>query len=175
MKTLVIGYGNSLRGDDGVGSWVAEQMAAQHWPEVRSLAIHQLTPELAADLAEVEIVYFVDAWISKDTQVQPRLQRLFPDSTGTTCDHSWNPGLLLALTKTLYDHEPIAYQWLIPVVQFEHGTSLSAIARDGADWVITSLNESFKPNSNDRIEITRVGTTPHQPHSIANRSPPERF
>ena len=53
MKTpgmdLVIGYGNTLRGDDGVGVLVAD--ALEGWNQaVRTLSVQQLTPELAADI-----------------------------------------------------------------------------------------------------------------------------
>jgi hydrogenase maturation protease len=178
MKTLVIGYGNTLRGDDGVGIWVAEQVAAQNWSEVRSLAVHQLTPELAVDLAQAEVVFFIDAWIGEDTQVQPQLKRLFPDPTGTTCDHSWNPSVLLALTQTLYNHDPIAYQWLIPAVQFEYGEPLSAIARDGADWVIAILTASINSKSDDitdtQITANQLGSVSYPSYPTAIRSPPPR-
>jgi Ni,Fe-hydrogenase maturation factor len=48
---LVIGYGNELRGDDAIGQWVA-----------RAVAAHQLTPELAEDLAHTDYAVFVDAY-----------------------------------------------------------------------------------------------------------------
>lgn len=45
---LVIGIGNPLRGDDGVGALLAEQ--------VGGCSVQHLTPELAAELAELEAV-----------------------------------------------------------------------------------------------------------------------
>jgi len=41
---LVIGLGNPLRGDDGVGIWIAEQIAAADWPDVMVLAIESGEP-----------------------------------------------------------------------------------------------------------------------------------
>ena len=61
VKTLIIGYGNTLRQDDGVGRYLAEQIAEEQWPECQVLSVHQLTPELAASIAEVEQVIFIDA------------------------------------------------------------------------------------------------------------------
>ncbi len=64
---LVIGIGNPLRGDDGVGWWLAER--AEQLPPgtptrgpllVRT--VQQLTPELAAELTDVRRVLFIDAW-----------------------------------------------------------------------------------------------------------------
>jgi len=62
FRPLVVGYGNTLRGDDGVGPRVAELLAAD--PRLAGavvLARHQLTPELAADIAEAALVVFIDA------------------------------------------------------------------------------------------------------------------
>ncbi|MFN7898679.1 MAG: hypothetical protein ACK5N0_03300 [Synechococcaceae cyanobacterium] len=59
---LVIGIGNSLRGDDGVGWWLAQR--AERWlPPDRVRAVRQLTPELAAELAAATRVLFLDAWL----------------------------------------------------------------------------------------------------------------
>ncbi len=60
---LVIGLGNSLRGDDGVGCWLAQR--AERWlPAERVRAVRQLTPELADDLAAAGRVLFIDAWVA---------------------------------------------------------------------------------------------------------------
>ena len=59
---LVIGIGNTLRGDDGVGWWLAQR--AERWrPAVQVRVVQQLTPELAAELAPVNRVLFIDAWL----------------------------------------------------------------------------------------------------------------
>lgn len=71
---LVIGYGNELRGDDGVGPKVAEAVEAWKLAGVSVLALRQLTPELAADLAVVRRVIFVDAALpQKPTSPPPPL------------------------------------------------------------------------------------------------------
>ncbi|MEX1021114.1 MAG: hypothetical protein WDZ49_15755 [Litorilinea sp.] len=65
MCVLVIGIGNSLRGDDG-GGIVAAQALGAPWDAAglahRLLLTHQLLPEIAEDLAqpEVKAVLFVD-------------------------------------------------------------------------------------------------------------------
>ena len=59
--SLVIGIGNPLRGDDGIGWRLAARLPAQPGLAVRCR--QQLTPELAADLAAVQRVLFLDAWL----------------------------------------------------------------------------------------------------------------
>jgi hypothetical protein len=63
VRLLVIGYGNELRGDDGVGPAAARAVAAWNEPGVQGIATHQLTPELADAIAGAEEVVFVDARI----------------------------------------------------------------------------------------------------------------
>ncbi|MEB3362613.1 MAG: hypothetical protein VKI42_10885 [Synechococcaceae cyanobacterium] len=62
---LVIGIGNPLRGDDGVGRWLARR--GELWlPQAQWRAVQQLTPELAADVAAAARVLFIDAWLVPD-------------------------------------------------------------------------------------------------------------
>ena len=66
MRRLVIGIGNRLRGDDGVGPMLAEELpgrlpaALRHDLQVRCL--QQPLPELISEIAAVEAVLFIDAW-----------------------------------------------------------------------------------------------------------------
>lgn len=44
---LIVGYGNPIRGDDGVGQAVITEVEQWNLTNVRSLSLHQLTPEVA--------------------------------------------------------------------------------------------------------------------------------
>ena len=136
MNTLVIGYGNPLRGDDGVGPQVVEQLAAWSEEKLQTRAVHQLTPELAAEISLVEEVWFVDAWVGG---VTPTVQQLTVTTALPVMDHGWQPEGLLQLAKTLYDAEPVAYHLLIPAQQFDYGENLSEMARKGIDWAVQTI------------------------------------
>ena len=61
---LIVGYGNTLRRDDGAGALAARRLAAdprlqRDGVEVREA--YQLLPEMALDLAGVTLAVFVDA------------------------------------------------------------------------------------------------------------------
>ena len=59
---LVVGYGNSLRGDDGIGWHAAGLLVTDpRLAGARVLAQHQLVPELAADISQASLVVLVDA------------------------------------------------------------------------------------------------------------------
>jgi hydrogenase maturation protease len=174
MTTLVIGYGNSLRGDDGVGSLVADRVAAWNLPEVRSLSVHQLAPELATEIAQAEVVYFADACVGRSQAI---IEPIEAENATSRLDHLWSPSVLLYLAKTLYDADPVAYRILIPATQFEYSETLSAIACDGLDWVIEKLTSELRPNFVRNVE-TQIAedlakSTFPQSHTVAIRSPPD--
>lgn len=59
---LIVGYGNTLRRDDGVGVRAAELMGSDpRFAGIEVLTVYQLTPELALDIAAASLVVFVDA------------------------------------------------------------------------------------------------------------------
>jgi len=61
-RVLVIGYGNALRTDDGVGWHAARLLAGDpRLADVVVVAEHQLTPELAFDLSLASLVILLDA------------------------------------------------------------------------------------------------------------------
>uniref|UniRef100_B8HQ64 Hydrogenase maturation protease n=1 Tax=Cyanothece sp. (strain PCC 7425 / ATCC 29141) TaxID=395961 RepID=B8HQ64_CYAP4 len=144
-RFLVIGYGNPLRGDDGVGQSVAERVASWQLAGVRSLAVHQLTPELVMELAEAETVIFVDAWIGAfDLETAAIrleiLQRTTPDDPA---GHAMDPRTLLVLTELLENHQPQAYQLLIPAQQFEFSEEFSALTQRGMEQALATLKQLF--------------------------------
>ena len=114
---LVIGIGNSLRGDDGVGALLAEQVGGR--------SVQQLTPELAAELAELEEVLFIDAWLAP-AGATPRLVEVIPAAAGAPDSHRFEPAQLLAISQALYGRAPAAHLLQVPATLFEHGTTLSA-------------------------------------------------
>ncbi len=63
MKTLILGYGNRSRRDDGVGWFVLEQLAALGLPGVELETSHQLEVEASETISRYDAVIFVDAAI----------------------------------------------------------------------------------------------------------------
>ncbi|MCL6552750.1 MAG: hydrogenase maturation protease [Firmicutes bacterium] len=111
---LVIAWGNPLRGDDGAGAAVARIVGARGGATVR--VCHQLTPELAADVAAASRVVFVDAAAgpsgrrtaapTRRVRVR-RLQGRHARPAGFT--HALTPEHLLALARALYGTAPPAF------------------------------------------------------------------
>ena len=114
-RRLVIGIGNLLRGDDGVGGLLAEELGGR--------SVQQLTPELAAELAELEVVLFIDAWLAP-AGAKPQLVEVIPVA-GAPDTHRLEPAQLLAISQALYGRAPEAHLLQVPAIAFGHGTALS--------------------------------------------------
>ncbi len=146
---LVIGIGNGLRQDDGVGWHVAEALAARAEADglagLTVLAVHQLTPELVEPIAAAGAVVLVDAVIAaaplripgsrgSGTGAAPGLPplRLEPLRPAGACaraplSHHAAPAALLALCDALHGRCPPAWRLLIPIAAGAtgYGESLS--------------------------------------------------
>jgi hydrogenase maturation protease len=143
-QLLVIGYGNELRRDDGVGAKVANAVAEWSLPGVEAIACHQLTPELTGPIAAATHVVFVDAALGAGGSVEYR--EIEPDENSRVMTHATNPGALLALARQAFGRCPTASWLTIPVLDVDFGKELSSLARDGLNVAlekVRSLAESI--------------------------------
>lgn len=130
VKLLVLGYGNELRGDDGAGPRVAAAVAEWNLNQVRGVALHQLTPDLAAPIAHAEGVVFVDARFAsgrQDVEVTP----VVPEPGVDVAAHISDPRALLALARALFGRCPPAWLITIPASNFDFGAGLSPATEQG--------------------------------------------
>lgn len=142
MNYLIVGYGNTLRSDDGAGQIVAEQIAAWNLPNVRSLAVHQLTPELAENIANADGIIFVDAVVSsKQNSEKIEIQMLECDRNYLNSGHTENPRSLLCLSKIVYNKSPLAYWILIPAINFDFGETISSLTQQGITQAIRKIKK----------------------------------
>lgn len=127
---LVIGYGNELRSDDGAGIRAAEIVESFRIPDVRVIAAHQLTPEMAEPIARSRFVLFLDALLS-DGEARCRIVRLHEARETRPSGHACSPQDLLALARRLYGRSPQAWLIGIPTENFALGESLTPTAQVG--------------------------------------------
>ena len=105
---LVIGYGNLLRGDDGIGQILANGLEEriQH-PSVKFLACHQLTPELAEPISRADTVIFIDAYEGEEAGFLASYE-VTPTRESGAFSHQAPPRDALGHVAAL---QPAAWRW----------------------------------------------------------------
>lgn len=137
VELLVIGYGNSLRRDDGVGPRVAEAVEALNLPSVRTLVSQQLNPEHADAIARARRVVFVDAAVDGLDGV--KIRKLMPGATTQLMAHAADPRTMLALARDVFGHAPEAWWLTIPAVQLGFGTDFSPQIEAGFKMAVAEI------------------------------------
>ena len=140
MKTLVIGYGNNSRRDDGVGWRVVERVQELGLPDVECLTLHQLEVDLAETVLEHDRVIFVDAAIPEASQLITRaaVQANFQSHAVA---HYLTPADLLALSRLLYGAAPAGELFSIRGTDFNFGDELTPAVARAADAVVAQITQ----------------------------------
>lgn len=140
---LIVGVGNPDRGDDGVGAWVAERLAAQGRP---AIACRGETTQLMDAWAGHDHVIVVDAMRSG---VAPgTLRRIdahdgpFPTQAFTGSTHSFGLAEAIELARALGSLPPRLVVYGIEGARFDIGTSLSEPALQAARDLVEELSNA---------------------------------
>ena len=140
-RTLIIGIGNPLRSDDGIGWRAAERLRACIPSTVAHvIATHQLTPELAEAASRSICVIFIDASLfGAPGQVTCAQIEAAPQAE---CNSHWlTPEQILALSAELYGTEPLAFTISIGGADFSHGELLSEAVQAALPKIVTVVDE----------------------------------
>ena len=158
LRTIIIGYGNIDRSDDGLAYEVinlVRKQLGQHLldegdtgldnlnGEIDSVFLLQLIPEIMELLKGYEQIIFVDAHAG-DRLDDLNCSRLTPQYTSSTFTHHMTPETLLAFLKTLYQHEPQAYMVSVRAHDFDFKRTFSArtqsLLQPASEKIIQLLN-----------------------------------
>ena len=131
MKTLVFGFGNMGRQDDGLGVLLATHVKQHCFGDVEVDMNYQLNAEDALKISGYDRVIFVDASVAIDDSFQ--LIPLEAESCIAFSTHAMTPGSILAMAEQLYDAKPEAYVLHIRGYEWEFGAPLSEQAKDNLE------------------------------------------
>jgi hydrogenase maturation protease len=153
MNTLVIGYGNPSRRDDGVALTVINRLRQRlglpslqgnddgfddlgH--DVDTLFLQQLMPELAETLAGYERVVFVDAHVGVYPQMIRRVE-IVAGADRAMVSHHVRPAGLLEIARSLYGHAPSATLISIRGFDFDFGETLTPATDEAAGQAVDEI------------------------------------
>ncbi len=142
-RTLVIGWGNELRSDDGAGRVASRALAGLGLPSVKVLDVHQLTPELAEYIKDADRVFFIDACPAAEcTGVYLRaLQDRRDDAwvRPSASGHAGSPRELLRFTEELFGARPEAWLVAVPAHSFDIGEGLTPETRRAVEQAVEQV------------------------------------
>jgi hydrogenase maturation protease len=144
---LIIGVGNTLRGDDGAGWLLAEAVGAvlnRHDKRTQVRQLQQLLPELAVELAEAQphVVVFADCGAGANDVGQ--ISALSAAGAAETSGAAWGshgltPAQLLTLATRLYGYSGVAWSATVPGFEFGHGEGLSPATAQAIDCLTPQI------------------------------------
>lgn len=126
-KTLILGFGNTQRSDDGVGARAATALDSElSSSDLLVMAAHQLTPEMAAPVSKSSRVLFLDA-SHRGIAGEIRCAKIDRDRgfEPGTLSHDLSPQALLELAARFFQAQPEAWLLTITGENFDFGAEFS--------------------------------------------------
>lgn len=150
VRILVLGYGNPGRQDDGLGPAMVAEIERLAWRNVTAHENYQLNIEDAIDVAEHDIVWFVDA--ARAGPAPYFVSDLSPAEGIEFSSHLVRPEVILAIARQYYGRSPQAFQVGVRGYEFEFLEELTMEAKHNLDAALAMLGE--------RIRSSQAGEAP---------------
>ena len=139
---LIVGYGNPLRQDDGIGWQAAQHLAKRlEGKPVQVIACHQLMPELAESAQRARAVLFIDAsreGIPGELSSQDIANK---ESLASPLVHFMDPSAVMSCAQELFGHCPPATVLSMTGASFDYGEGLSTAVQDALPKLFEWVNE----------------------------------
>lgn len=158
-RSLVLGFGNVDRQDDGAAYHVIQALR-RHLRQpplepdqtgleelggrVDSVFLAQLVPELLDVAMDYDRLVFVDAHVQPDWEAL-HCAPVEPEERPSTLTHHLTPGLFMALLQALYGCTPEAFVISLRAHQFDFGRELSAATAALIEPAIAEIMRRIKP------------------------------
>lgn len=164
MRTLVIGYGNPSRRDDGVALVIINGLRqrlglpclvdnddgfAELGGAIDTLFLQQLMPELAETLAAYDRVVFLDAHVGLFPEMIRRVD-VTPGAGRAIVSHHVKPAGLVEIARRLYGNAPRAELISVRGFDFDFGEELSPLTAEAAQAVVDELWQRLNGGANNQ-------------------------
>jgi len=146
LSTLIYGYGNPGRQDDGLGNAFVDEM--ERWATSEKLegitfdSNYQLNIEDAAAIAENDLVIFVDA--STEDIEDFVLTPVNAETRVAFTTHAASPGYIVDLCRQLYERVPATYLMHIKGYEWAFREGLSDKGRENLEKALHHMKSLLK-------------------------------
>lgn len=145
-KILVIGYGNSLAGDDAVGFYTVKELSGSSLPhEITVKYIHQLMPEHSSEFTEYDTIIFIDAEESEiPGEIRHREIHTSDLKDTAAAAHEFTLDTILLMGYWLYGKMPEIHLITVTGSNFTTGESMSPAVQKSIPGVIDAVFSVIK-------------------------------
>jgi hydrogenase maturation protease len=148
-KTLIYGYGNAGRQDDGLGErfikLMDEWIASENIQNLFTDCNYQLNVEDSATISEYDTVIFVDASVADIEDY--KMEKVIPnDATIEFTMHAVSVSYVLDLCKKIYNKQPETFVLHIKAYEFEFIEELTDKAEKNLYAAFIFLKEFIQKN-----------------------------
>jgi hydrogenase maturation protease len=134
---LIVGVGNTLMGDDGIGAYVAARLEALQLQGVRTVTVQQITSDLLDEMLPADYTVIVDA------RVEAEPVQFYPvtitDTTGSPQSHHASAPLLIQLAKLVYEKELSVMVCAVGAWDLNLEEKLSRRGKKNADQAVSTI------------------------------------
>ena len=150
-KFLIIGYGNTLRGDDGLGPYIVENLpniTGNLGKNIRIISLPQLDVSLSLLLCKTDVVIFVDARTDDIDELVSieKVRRQKEPITLNYISHTISIPTLLRISLDWYRAEPLCYVVMAKGFDFSFGEKISEKALKSANLAQEKIMEILQSN-----------------------------
>jgi hydrogenase maturation protease len=149
---LVIGLGNPLRGDDGIGWSAVDRLAAMFTEDsskveltkgkrVEFVKCRELMPEVSESVSKAEHVLFIDGAVETGNGIMDEEIMVPAETVPLVETHLLDPAGILAFSKSLYGNAPPAVMLTAKVESFEYREGLSQKAQRAVGLLVDRAGE----------------------------------
>jgi len=135
---LIVGIGNPIRSDDGIGNYVCEKINSMNVPGVETLRVHQLELEFIETFSIYDVVMIVDASVNgSDAEITP-LEEVRPSIPSS---HHMRPDELKSITELTMNSSLNFILCTVKGVNFDFGEELSETAIRNANLAVDLIRQ----------------------------------
>jgi hydrogenase maturation protease len=142
---LLVGVGNTLRGDDGIGAYICSCIDALKMPGVQTLMTQQLDTALLDELMEADHIIIADA--SFEGKAVDFFKVSGNEPIPVSSSHHMSAPLLMQMAKTIYQKELSMMICAVAGYRFSMKEKLSARAKKNADKAVAAIVEWMNKNN----------------------------
>ncbi|OIR05720.1 hydrogenase 2 maturation endopeptidase [mine drainage metagenome] len=144
-KIAVIGVGNTLRSDDGIGAHICSKIDELNLPFITTIIVQQLHVELIEELINYDSVIIADAAVTGNDVDLNSL--VFNETQTTSSSHHMNANMLNALLQKIHGKKITINLCSVRGENFELGETLSPSAIANANKAVKIICDFITHNS----------------------------